>query len=84
VRHENLADDLQEERWLRRYRYQHLRTKSEVPMSVQNYDRHGIENLQHDPVKVFDRLKIPPFFIFVIALTSLAYLRVIQLQNEDM
>ena len=42
---QSLADDIQEERWLRRYRYQHLRSKSEVPMSVQNYDRHGIENL---------------------------------------
>lgn len=53
-------------------------------MSVQNYDRHGIENLQHDPVKPMDRLKIPPIFIYITILSGLAYIKFIQLTNEDM
>jgi hypothetical protein len=43
---------------------QHLRSKSDTPMSVANYDRHGIEKLQHEPVKPLDRLKIPPWLVF--------------------
>lgn len=58
------AQDYQEERWLRRYRYQHLRSKSEVPMSIKNYDRHGIENLQHDHVKPLDRIKMPAWLFW--------------------
>ena len=45
---------------------QHLRSKSEVPMSVSNYDRNGIENLTHEPVKPLDRMKIPPWAIYTI------------------
>ena len=36
-----------------------------MPMSVMNYDRHGMENLRHDPVKPFDRIKMPPAFLYL-------------------
>jgi len=42
----------------------HLHTKSNVPMSIRNYDRHGMSNLAHDPVKPLDRFKIPPWLIY--------------------
>lgn len=53
-------------------------------MSVQNYDRHGIENLTHDPVKPLDRLKVPPFLIFVGFFLLIAYGGIIHLNNEDL
>ena len=33
-------------------------------MSLMNYDRHGMENLKHDKVKPFDRIKIPPVVLY--------------------
>lgn len=39
------ATDWGTEKFLRRYRYQHLRNKSSVPMSIKNEDRHGLGNL---------------------------------------
>lgn len=68
--------DFQEEAFLRRYRYSHLHTKSNVPMSIRNYDRHGLGHLVHDPVKPLDRLKIPPWLLYmgVFALISGIYL----------
>ena len=34
-------------------------------MSVRNYDRHGMVNLAHEEVKPLDRLKIPPWFVYL-------------------
>ena len=45
-------------------------------MSVSNYDRHGIENLMHEPVKPLDRLKIPPFALYFWILSMIAYVAV--------
>ncbi|CDW90586.1 UNKNOWN [Stylonychia lemnae] len=58
--------DWDEEKFLRRYRVQHLRNDSNVPMSIRNVDRHGMNNLKHDPVKPLDRLKVPPFLIYFV------------------
>lgn len=50
---------------MRRYRYAHLRNKSNVPMSIKNEDRHGLAHLKHDDVKILDRLHFPPWFLFI-------------------
>ena len=50
---------------MRRYRYQHLRNTSSVPMSVRNNDRHGLGELKHDGTKPIDRLKVPLWLIYV-------------------
>ena len=79
---------------MRRYRYSHLHTKSSVPMSIRNYDRHGIGNLAHDEVKPLDRAKIPPYLLYflVFSLVSGIYLAtygdksldIAQLRRENM
>lgn len=43
--HSERINDWNEEKFLRRYRYQHLRSDSSVPMSIRNVDRHGLGNL---------------------------------------
>jgi len=43
--HTGRPHDWHEEKFLRRYRYQHLRSDSNVPMSIRNVDRHGLGNL---------------------------------------
>ena len=58
---------------MRRYRYQHLRSDSSVPMSIRNIDRHGLGNLVHDPVKPLDRLKIPPFLLYMLGFGGILY-----------
>ena len=86
--------DYQEESFLRRYRYQHLATKSKVPMSIRNYDRHGMGNLMHEPVKPLDRFKIPPFVLYALVFGIFGYfvvrtgsdkgLNIEQLRRENM
>ena len=71
--HSERINDWNEEKFLRRYRYQHLRSDSSVPMSIRNVDRHGLGNLQHDPVKPLDRLKIPPWLLYLIILGGFGY-----------
>ena len=41
-------------------------------MTWMNVDRHGLENLKADPAKPLDRVKIPPFLIYVLALLTIA------------
>ena len=41
-------------------------------MSVRNYDRHGMDNLKHEPVKPLDRLKFPPFALYLFVFTIFA------------
>lgn len=61
------AADWNQQKFLRRYRYAHLRnTKSTVPMSIRNEDRHGLGNLQHEEVKVFDKLHVPPWLLILL------------------
>jgi len=50
---------------MRRYRYAHLRNKTNVPMSIRNEDRHGLSNLVHDEVKVLDRIHWPAWLVFM-------------------
>ena len=50
--------------FLRKYRYQHLATKSDVPQSPMNYDRHGLGNLKKQSGKPFDRLPVQPFVVY--------------------
>ena len=65
--------DIHEERFLSRYRYNYLRSGSEVPNSVMNYDRHGMENLKKDKIRPFDRLfGIPPGILFFVCGISIA------------
>lgn len=63
---------------------QHLRSKNEVPMSVQNYDRHGIENLQHDPVKPLDRLKFPAWLVYTTIVLMVVYCAMYKELHEEM
>jgi hypothetical protein len=42
-------------------------------MSIRNVDRHGLGNLQHDPVKPLDRLKVPPWLLYAFFLAGFAY-----------
>ena len=58
---------------MRRYRMTHLHTKSNVPMSISNYDRHGMANLAHDAVKPLDRFKIPPWLLYGVIFSVFAY-----------
>jgi hypothetical protein len=51
-------------------------------MSIRNIDRHGIGNLRHDPVKPLDRLKIPPFLLYLLALGGILYV-VTMLQDTE-
>lgn len=51
-----------------------MRSESTVPMSIRNIDRHGIGNLVHDPVKPLDRLKIPPFLLYMLAFGGFLYM----------
>lgn len=76
--------DWHEEKFLRRYRYQHLRSDSNVPMSIRNVDRHGLGNLQHDPVKPLDRLKIPPFLLYMLALAGILYVMAFLQDSEEL
>lgn len=76
--------DWNQEKFLRRYRYQHLRSDSNVPMSIRNVDRHGLSNLTHDPVKPFDRIKLHPIVIYIVVFGGLAYLLAIFWDNEEL
>lgn len=53
-------------------------------MSVMNYDRHGIEKLQHEPVKPFDRVKIPPWLIVGTLFMFFAWIGYFYEKEEEM
>ena len=50
-------------------------------MSIRNYDRHGMANLMHDPVKPLDRAKIPPWLLYLIVFSLFGYF-VVRVQND--
>ena len=50
-------------------------------MSIRNYDRHGMANLAHEPVKPLDRLKIPPWLLYMLIVTIFAYF-VVNFEND--
>lgn len=81
--HEKRAHDWQEEKFLRRYRYQHLRSDSSVPMSIRNVDRHGLNNLKHDETKPLDRLKVPPWMIYIMFFGLFAFCFLTFQEQED-
>ena len=76
--------DFQSEQFLRRYRVTHLRTKANQPISLSNYDRHGMVNLSHDPVKPLDRFKIPPWFLYFCVFTFIAFVTVKTSQDKGL
>jgi hypothetical protein len=53
-------------------------------MSIRNVDRHGLENLKHDPVKALDRLKIPPYLLYALFMASFFYMSAIYFENEEL
>lgn len=61
-----------------------MRSDSTVPMSIRNVDRHGLENLKHDPVKPLDRLKIPPWAIYLFVFGSVLFLASKYFDNEEL
>lgn len=67
------AEEWSQTKYLRRYRYAHLRNKTNVPMSIRNEDRHGIANLQHERVKPLDKYHTPPWFLIVLVVIPLGY-----------
>lgn len=52
-------------------------------MSLMNYDRHGMENLKHDHVKPFDRIKIPPVIIYGILCCFVLILLAKMLEDQE-
>ena len=50
-------------------------------MSIRNYDRHGMANLAHEPVKPLDRVKIPPWLIYSCVFSVFAFF-VVRTSNE--
>ena len=52
-------------------------------MSIRNVDRHGLGNLQHDPVKPLDRLKIPPFLLYLLVLGGILYVVTMMQDSEE-
>lgn len=69
---------------MRRYRYQNLRNKSNVPMSVRNYDRHGMENLKIEGAKPLDRVKFPPWALYLMLFSLFAMVTYKSHTNEDL
>lgn len=53
-------------------------------MSIRNVDRHGLGNLKHDPVKPLDRLKIPPFLLYMLVLGAFLYVMATMRDSEEM
>lgn len=53
-------------------------------MSIRNIDRHGLGNLRHDPVKPLDRLKIPPFLLYLLFGGGLLYVLAMFKESEEM
>jgi hypothetical protein len=81
---ETLASDYQESSWIRRYRYQHLRSNSSVPMSVRNNDRHGLSNLAHEGTKATDRIKVPPAVMYIFALLIIIIINFRKYTNDEL
>lgn len=52
-------------------------------MSIRNEDRHGLGNLKHDPVKILDRLHIPPYIVYFFALSIFGGIVSSNANNED-
>lgn len=55
-----------------------------MPMSVMNYDRHGMENLKHEAIKPLDRLKIPPFVVYFIVFGTFAIITLKRTSDESL
>ena len=55
-----------------------------MPMSIRNVDRHGLENLRLDPVKPLDRLKIPPWIIYMVVFGGTLYVAAKYFDNEEL
>jgi hypothetical protein len=53
-------------------------------MSLRNFDRHGLGNLQHDPVKPLDRLKIPPWLLYILFLGVFGYAATLMQSSEEL
>lgn len=53
-------------------------------MSIRNIDRHGLGHLRHDEVKPLDRLKIPPFLLYLMVLGGLIYVMATMQDSEEM
>ena len=53
-------------------------------MSIRNVDRHGLGNLKHDAVKPLDRLKIPPFLLYMLVLGAFLYVMATMRDSEEM
>lgn len=51
-------------------------------MSIRNVDRHGLGNLQHDPVKPLDRVKIPPWLLYLLFFSAFGYV-VMSMQEQE-
>lgn len=43
-------------------------------MSIRNVDRHGLGNLKHDATKPLDRIKLPPWILYMIAFGAFLYM----------
>lgn len=53
-------------------------------MSIKNVDRHGLGNLKHDPVKPLDRVKLPPFILYIGALSCIIYFAMMARDKEEL
>ena len=53
-------------------------------MSLSNYDRHGMQNLVIEEVKVLDRMPIPPFLIYAFIVVGIGYISFMSKSNTGM
>eukprot|EP00347_Sterkiella_histriomuscorum_P018826 403344025 len=78
------AYDYAQEKFLRRYRYQHLTNNANLPMSYRNIDRHGLKNLTKESTKILDKYKIPPLVFFGFLTLGFTLIVLLIQQNSEL
>ena len=53
-------------------------------MSIRNIDRHGLGHLKKEAVKPLDRIKIPPFILYILGFGSLIYILMVVEDNKEL
>lgn len=67
--------DYHQEKFLNKYRWSHLHSSSNVPMSYRNIDRHGLGNLKIEAAKPLDRTGVPPYALWGMIFFGAVFLR---------
>lgn len=51
---------------------------------MRNYDRHGMTELAHEEVKPLDRLKLPPWVIYMMVFSLFATVAYTAINDQDL